>query len=104
MNTSFREYMRPGIILHMAYDGLSTGTGPVLECLSHIAEDDYFDAVEITHIEDDETRKKSSRDDQSLAHGSSIRWTAVSADNGNEPESSGSGGTEKSSRQNEGCH
>lgn len=58
MNTSFREYMRPGIILHMAYDGLSTGTGPVLECLSHIAEDDYFDAVEITHIEDDETRKK----------------------------------------------
>ncbi|MCC2253058.1 sugar phosphate isomerase/epimerase [Ruminococcus sp. CLA-AA-H200] len=58
MKTSFHEYMRVGIILHMAYNGLSTGEGPVLECLSNIAADDYFDAVEITQIKDDETRRK----------------------------------------------
>ena len=58
MIRSFREYMRTGIILHMAYEGLSTGKGPILECLSKIAQDDYFDAVEITHVEDDNIRQQ----------------------------------------------
>lgn len=58
MNTSFREYMKPGIILHMAYNGLATGEGPILECLSKIAVDDYFEAVEVTQIKDEQVRKK----------------------------------------------
>lgn len=58
MNTSFREYMKPGIILHMAYNGLATGEGPILESLSKIAVDDYFEALEVTQMKDDQVRKK----------------------------------------------
>lgn len=58
MNTSFKEYMKTGIILHMAYNGLAAGEGPILESLYKIATDDYFDAVEITHIKDDTIRKQ----------------------------------------------
>lgn len=58
MNTSFREYMNVGIILHMAYNGLATGEGPILESLKKIVCDDYFDAVEITQIKDPIVRKK----------------------------------------------
>lgn len=58
MNASFKQYMKTGIILHMAYNGLAAGEGPILESLYKIATDDYFDAVEITHIKDETTRKK----------------------------------------------
>lgn len=58
MKTSFREYMKPGIILHMAYNGLATGEGPILDCLTQIAMDDYFEAVEVTQMKDDEVRRK----------------------------------------------
>lgn len=56
MDTSFKNYMKVGIILHMAYRGFSHGNGPIIETLSKIAVDDYFDAVEITHIENDNIR------------------------------------------------
>ncbi|MGL5437623.1 MAG: sugar phosphate isomerase/epimerase family protein [Lachnospiraceae bacterium] len=58
MTGSFREYMKVGIILHMAYHGLATGEGPILESLYQIACDDYFDAVEITQMKDPVVRKK----------------------------------------------
>lgn len=58
MNDSFKQYMKVGIILHMAYNGLVTGEGPILDSLYKIAVDDYFDAVEITHIKDNTIRKK----------------------------------------------
>ncbi len=61
MKESFRGYMKTGIILHMIYDGLATGEGPILECLSNIVTDDYFDAVEITQIKDKEIREKATR-------------------------------------------
>ncbi|MFV0364757.1 MAG: sugar phosphate isomerase/epimerase family protein [Suipraeoptans sp.] len=58
MNTPFREYMKTGIILHMAYNGLATGEGPIIECLSEIAKDEYFDAVEVTQMKDEKVLKK----------------------------------------------
>lgn len=58
MQTSFREYMKTGIILHMAYNGLAAGEGPILECLSQIAKDDFFEAVEVTQMKDDAVRRK----------------------------------------------
>lgn len=67
MDKSFRKYMKVGIILHMAYDGLATGEGPILECLKKIATDDYFEAVEVTQIKDDNVRR-SARDMIKCAH------------------------------------
>ncbi len=49
--------MKVGIILHMAFNGLATGEGPILESLKKIVKDDYFDVVEITHIKDFKVRK-----------------------------------------------
>lgn len=50
--------MKVGIILHMAYNGLATGEGPILECLKKIVTDDYFEAVEVTQMKDPQVRKK----------------------------------------------
>ncbi len=61
MDTSLKKYMKTGIILHMAYNGLATGEGPILDCLYKIATDDYFDAVEITHIKDNNIRKQATK-------------------------------------------
>lgn len=58
MENSFREYMKTGIILHMAYNNLATNEEVILDCLYKIAIDDYFDAVEVTHIKNDNIRKK----------------------------------------------
>lgn len=57
MEKSMRKYMKVGIILHMAFNGLATGEGPILESLRKIVTDDYFDAVEVTQIKDDGIRK-----------------------------------------------
>ena len=58
MEKSMRKYMKVGIILHMAFNGLATGEGPILECLKKIVTDDYFEAVEVTQIKDDNVRKE----------------------------------------------
>ncbi len=58
MQQSMRKYMKVGIILHMAYNGLAAGEGPILESLKKIVADDYFEAVEVTWMKDPEVRKK----------------------------------------------
>lgn len=58
MNESMRKYMKVGIILHMAFRGLASGEGPILECLKKIVTDEYFEAVEVTWIRDQEVRKQ----------------------------------------------
>ncbi|WP_058485111.1 TIM barrel protein [Defluviitalea phaphyphila] len=57
MNVSMRKYMKVGIILHMAFDGLAKGEGPILENLEKIVKDDYFEVVEVTQIKDPMVRK-----------------------------------------------
>lgn len=57
MEKSMRRYMKVGIILHMAYNGLATGEGPILECLKNIVTDEYFEAVEVTQMKDPAVRK-----------------------------------------------
>lgn len=57
MNVSMRKYMKVGIILHMAFNGLNAGEGPILESLKKIVKDDYFEAIEVTHIKDPDVRK-----------------------------------------------
>lgn len=58
MDKSMRKYMKVGIILHMAYNGLAGGEGPILESLRKIAADDYFEAVEVTWMKDAKIRKQ----------------------------------------------
>lgn len=52
--------MKVGTILHVAFNGLNTGEGPILECLKKIVTDDYFEVVEITQMKDSQVRKKAS--------------------------------------------
>lgn len=61
MKASFREYMKVGIILHMAYDGLAMGEGPLLKCLYRIACDEFFEAVEVTQIKDAAVRQEAAK-------------------------------------------
>lgn len=58
MDKSMRKYMKVGIILHMAYNGLAGGEGPILESLKKVVTDDYFEAVEITWIKDAAVRSR----------------------------------------------
>lgn len=57
MEKSMRKYMKVGIILHMAFNGLATGEGPILDSLKKIVTDDYFEAVEVTQMKDPAVRR-----------------------------------------------
>lgn len=50
------KFMDVGIIHFMAFPEVSKGEGPVMETLEKILKDDFFTAVELTHINDDEIR------------------------------------------------
>ena len=58
MKESMYKYMKVGIIHFMAYPTTIRGEGPIVETITKIAEDDYFNAIEITWIKDPEVRKK----------------------------------------------
>ena len=49
-------YMRMGIVHFMAFSELAGGGGPWVETVRHIVLDPFFDAIEITHIEDNAVR------------------------------------------------
>lgn len=57
MEKSMRRYMKVGIILHMVYNALADGEGPILECLKKIVTDDYFEAVEVAQMKNPEVGK-----------------------------------------------
>lgn len=58
MQDSIYKYMKVGIIHFMAYPSTMRGEGPILETITEIAEDDFFTAIEITHINDPDVRAK----------------------------------------------
>ncbi len=58
MQKSMYGYMKVGVVHFMAYPETIKGEGPILETLQKIAEDEFFTAVEITQIKNEETRKK----------------------------------------------
>ena len=58
MNESLHKYMKVGLVHFMAYPSTIKGEGPVLETVKKLALDDYFTAIEITTVKDDEERKK----------------------------------------------
>lgn len=58
MNESMHKYFNIGLMHFMAYPDTAKGDGPILETIKKILVDDYFDTIEITHINDDTTRTK----------------------------------------------
>jgi sugar phosphate isomerase/epimerase len=58
MKNELRNCMRIGIVQFMAYPSTLVGSGPILESIDELARDDFFDVVELTHIEDSSIRKE----------------------------------------------
>lgn len=58
MTESLHAYMKVGIVHFMAFPQTITGTGPIEETVRAIAEDDYFDAIEISWIRDADVRHR----------------------------------------------
>lgn len=58
MEKSLETYMRFGIVHFMAFPELGGGSGPWEETVQQIALDPFFDAIEITHIEDAQVRER----------------------------------------------
>jgi len=56
MEKNLESYMKMGIVHFMAFPELAGGKGPWVETVRQIALDPFFSAIEITHIEDPETR------------------------------------------------
>ena len=53
-----QHYIKPGIVHFMIYPSTILGEGPILETVSRIIEDDYFQVIEISWIKDPEVRAK----------------------------------------------
>lgn len=61
MKESMHKYFKIGLIHFMAYPACMRGEGPVVETVKKIAADDYFDAIEITHIADPAARQETKK-------------------------------------------
>ncbi len=61
MREPLTSYMKVGIVHFMAFPSTMKGEGPVAETVRKIAEDDFFQAIEITWVKDAEERKKVQR-------------------------------------------
>jgi sugar phosphate isomerase/epimerase len=61
VNTSWKKYMKVGIVHFMAFPTVLKGEGPVLETLEKVLTDDFFDVIEITTIKDRTTREEAKK-------------------------------------------
>lgn len=61
MKESIYKYMKVGLIHFMAYPETIKGNGPILETLTEICKDDFFTAVEISWITDEDVRKEAKK-------------------------------------------
>ena len=58
MKESLHDYMKVGIVHFMAYPFALSGEEPVADSIAEIVEDDFFDAIEVTRINDDAERRR----------------------------------------------
>ncbi len=58
MKDSIYKYMKPGLIHFMAYPSTIKGEGAIAETVKKIVLDDYFNAIEITWINDPDVRQQ----------------------------------------------
>ncbi len=61
MQTSIYEFMKVGVVHFKAFPEVVNGTGPVVETLRKICEDDFFTAVEMGTIKDIKARTEAAR-------------------------------------------
>ena len=57
MHVPLNHFIRPGLVLHVAYQKEAEGEG-VLRCLEKTAQDTYFEAVEVTSMPDASVRRR----------------------------------------------
>jgi sugar phosphate isomerase/epimerase len=57
VDKSLHDFIKPGIVQFMIYPECMGGGGPVLESIRGLAEDPFFEALEITSITDPDTRR-----------------------------------------------
>ena len=57
MIESWNKFMNIGTIHFMSFPEVMKGEGPIIETLEKILSNDFFSAVEITHINDDKVRE-----------------------------------------------
>ena len=58
MDKGWAGICKVGIVQFMIYPSVMKGEGPVVETITKIAVDEFFDAMEITHVADAEARKQ----------------------------------------------
>ena len=58
MNDALQDYIKVGLVHFMAWPECMGGDGPVLESISAIAADPFFEVLEITRINDPDTRDR----------------------------------------------
>jgi sugar phosphate isomerase/epimerase len=58
MDKSWDGICKVGIVQFMIYPAVMKGEGPVVETITKIATDEFFGAMEITHVADPEARKQ----------------------------------------------
>lgn len=58
MQESWRNYVKMGTVHFMSYPECLKGEGPILETLTKIVEDDFFEMVEISWVKDSEVRRQ----------------------------------------------
>lgn len=61
MNEPLQKYMKVGMIHFMAYPFAQSGEGEIVSTIKDILKDDYFDAIEVTHIKDPAERGKAAK-------------------------------------------
>ena len=58
MDRPWSEYLKLGIIHFMIYPEVIGGEGPIVETATKIAEDSFFDVLEITQVKDPQERQR----------------------------------------------
>lgn len=58
MKESLHDYIKVGLVHFMAYPSCMVGEGPIVETLSHLAQDPFFEVMEVTHAKDPEVMKQ----------------------------------------------
>lgn len=58
MKASLHDYIKPGIVHFMAFPETIAGDGPVADTVAEIVYDDFFEAIEVTQVNDSAEREK----------------------------------------------
>ena len=58
MKDSLHDYIKVGLVHFMAYPACGSGEGPIVESLSALAQDPFFEVMEVTRAKDPEVMKQ----------------------------------------------